>query len=116
MNKRVEVLIDVELISEKAGVPVTIKSKTRDISAGGMKVYLTIKLPKKEEMAVQLLLPNKTTVTGEAVVVDSPLIGVVGDKGQDYLYETRFQFQKMSAEEKQKIIKYVHSAENKPPA
>jgi c-di-GMP-binding flagellar brake protein YcgR len=106
--RRIEDLIEVEFVSDSQGSTTIIRTKTRDISAGGIKVYLNHKLKSGAKMQLSILLPKaKEPVKVEAEVVSSELIGVVGDRGEEMLYETRFKFGKGSGEAKSKITAYV---------
>ncbi|MCP4650518.1 MAG: PilZ domain-containing protein [PVC group bacterium] len=111
---RIEDFIEVECSSEESGVVTIFKTKTRDISAGGIRVYLTHKLYPQDEMRLKITLPGyRRYISAEASVVISELIGVVGDKGQDELYETRFKFKKMNAEARTDLIHYIHKCKKK---
>lgn len=106
--KRIEDLIEVELTLESSGA--ILKTKTRDISAGGIKVYLNRKLQINNMISLSITLPhNKGVIQSVAKVIASDLIGVVGDKGQEMLYETRFSFRTMSPELKNKITRYIYA-------
>ncbi|MBU0634445.1 MAG: PilZ domain-containing protein [Candidatus Omnitrophica bacterium] len=110
IHKRIEDLVEVEFILESAGVTETFKTKTRDLSAGGVKVFLNRRLPADEEMKMKVTLPDaKKTVETKAVVVSSELTGVVDDTGKDHLYETRFKFTHLRAEDASDIIHYIYN-------
>ncbi len=107
--KRIEDLIEVEFISKASGVETIIRTKTRDISAGGIKVFLNKRLNSADQMELKITLPGeKKTVTTKAAVVDSYLIGVVGDSGQEMLYETRLKFIGLDPDAKNVITHYVY--------
>jgi len=48
--KRIEDLVEIEFISESSGATTIIRTKTRDISAGGVKVYLNHQLQQMHRM------------------------------------------------------------------
>ncbi|MBU4305368.1 MAG: PilZ domain-containing protein [Candidatus Omnitrophica bacterium] len=111
---RIEDFVDVEFTSTKSGVTTIIKTKSRDISAGGIKVYLNTRLAPGLKMHVNITLPGKITVIhAEAEAVKSDLIGVVGDEGKELLYETRFKFVNMDVEAKKMITQYVYDCRKK---
>ncbi|MBU1044799.1 MAG: PilZ domain-containing protein [Candidatus Omnitrophica bacterium] len=106
--KRIEDLVEVEFISSVSEVTTIIRTKTRDISAGGIKVYLNHRLSSGDKMQMSIILPkSKEPIKAEAEVVSSELIGLIGDKGEEKLYATRFKFGKISLETKNKITAYV---------
>lgn len=108
--KRIEDLIEVEFTADSSGATTIIKTKTRDISAGGIKVYLNHRLQAGDMMQLSIKLPrDKDIIRSEAEVVRSDLIGVVGDKGQEMLYETRFSFRTMPPDLKNQITRYIYS-------
>jgi c-di-GMP-binding flagellar brake protein YcgR len=108
--KRIEDLIEVEFVAESQGTTTKMITKTRDISAGGIKVYLNSRLKTGDRMQLLITLPRNTEVIrSEAEVVRSDLIGVVGDRGEEMLYETRFTFRNMSPELKNKITRYIYA-------
>ena len=112
--KRLEDLVDIEFISDTDGATTIIRTKARDISAGGVKVYLHHPLPQSHMMQLSITLPHtKNVLKAEAEVVRSDLIGVVGDKGEEMLFETRFKFIKMSHEAKSAITRYVFECRRK---
>lgn len=112
--KRLEDLVEIEFISNAEHATTIIRTKTRDISAGGVKVYLNHPLQKSHKMQLSITLPHtKNVVKAEAEVVRSDLIGVVGDKGEEMLFETRFKFEKMSPEVKNAITRYVFECRRK---
>ncbi len=112
--KRIEDLVEVEFISNSSEVTTIIRTKTRDLSAGGVKVYLNHKLKSGDKMQLAVTLPkNKEPIKAEAVVVDSELIGVIGDKGEEMLYATRFKFGKTSLAAKNSITAYVFECRKK---
>ncbi len=112
--KRIEDLVEVEFVSDSAGATTIIRTKTRDISAGGIKVYLNHKLLKAHRMQLSITLPHtKSVIKAEAEVVSSDLVGVVGDKGEEMLVETRFKFIKISPEAKNAITHYVFECRRK---
>lgn len=112
--KRIDDLVEVEFISDTSGTTTIIKTKTRDISAGGIKVYLNHSLKKAQKMQLAITLPHTNDVIkAEAEVVRSDLIGVVGDSGEEKLFETRFRFAKMSPEVKNAITRYVFDCRRK---
>jgi c-di-GMP-binding flagellar brake protein YcgR len=112
--KRIEDLIEVEFVSTASGVQTIIRTKTRDISAGGIKVFLNHRLNPGARMQLVITLPGvKKTVEAEAEVVSSYLIGVVGDSGQEMLYETRFKFARTPPEAKNIITRYVYECRKK---
>lgn len=108
--KRIEDLIEVELDLRLLGEDKILKTKTRDISAGGIKVYLNHKLHTNNMVKLSIKLPyDKGIIKSEAQVIGSELIGVVGDKGQEMLYETRFSFRTMPPELKNQITRYIYA-------
>ena len=112
--KRIEDFVEVEFMSDSSGATTIIRTKTRDISAGGVKVYLNYKLLKTHRMQLLITLPHThDVVKTEAEVVSSELIGVVGDKGEAMLVETRFKFIKLSPEIKNVITRYVFECRRK---
>ena len=112
--KRIDDLVEVEFISDTSGATTIIKTKTRDISAGGIKVCLNHSLPKTQRMQLSITLPHtKDIIKAEAEVVTSDLIGVVGDSGEEKLFETRFKFIKMFPEVKNAITRYVFDCRRK---
>lgn len=112
--KRIEDLVEVEFMSDFSGTTTIIRTKTRDISAGGVKVYLNHQLQQAHRMQLTITLPHvKDIVKTEAEVVCSDLIGVVGDKGEEMLFETRFKFIKMSPQVKNAITRYVFECRRK---
>jgi len=109
LHMRIEDLVDVEFSSTISGVTTIIKTKTRDISAGGLKVYLTQRLNPQEKMKLKISLPEgRKNIETEAAVISSELMGLIGDSGKETLYETRFKFTDISAELKTEIIHYVY--------
>jgi len=107
--KRVEDLVEVEFVSEASGVTTTMRTKTLDIGAGGVKVYLNHQLASGQEMELKIMLPAaKEQIVCNAEVITSDLVGVVGDKGQEALYMTRFKFSKIEMEDKNKITHHVY--------
>lgn len=111
---RLEDFIEAEFSLEKSGVTTIIKTKTRDISAGGLKVYLTHKLKVSDAMKVTLFLSGtKKVINAEATVVACDLIGVVGDVGEDELFETRFKFAPLAATDRTVLIKYIYDRRTK---
>ncbi|MDD5746464.1 MAG: PilZ domain-containing protein [Candidatus Omnitrophica bacterium] len=111
--KRIEDLIEVEFVPADSGAEAVIRTKTRDISAGGIKVFLNKRLTLNEQLPLKITLPGeKKTVEMQAEVIDSYLIGVVGDSGQEMLYETRFKFVGLDPETKNIITRYVHQCRN----
>ncbi|MFH1062824.1 MAG: PilZ domain-containing protein [Candidatus Omnitrophota bacterium] len=112
--KRIEDLVEVEFVSSASEVTTIIRTKTRDISAGGIKVYLNHKLSSGDKMQMSIVLPkNKEPIKAEAEVINSELIGVIGDKGEEMLYATRFKFSKTSLEVKNLITAYVFACRKK---
>lgn len=112
--KRIDDLVEVEFMSDVAGTTTIIRTKTRDISAGGVKVYLNHQSQKGYKMQLSVTLPHtKEIVKAEAEVVRSDLIGVVGDKGEEMLFETRFKFVKIPPEVKNAITRYVFACRRK---
>lgn len=112
--KRIDDIVEVEFISNTSGSTTIIKTKTRDISAGGIKVYLNHPLPKEQRMQLAITLPHtKDIIKAEAEVVRSDLIGVVGDSGEGKLFETRFKFAKIPPEVKNAITRYVFDCRRK---
>ncbi|MCG2711143.1 MAG: PilZ domain-containing protein [Candidatus Omnitrophica bacterium] len=112
--KRIEDLVEVEFILNITGTTTVIRTKTRDISAGGLKVYLNHQLQQGHRMQLSITLPHtKDIVKAEAEVVCSDLIAVVGDRGEEMLFETRFKFLKMSLELKNAITHYVFECRRK---
>ena len=112
--KRIEDLVEVEFMSDSSGATTIIRTKTRDISAGGVKVYLNHKLLEAHRMQLSITLPHtKDVLKTEAEVVSSDLIGVVGDIGEEMLVETRFKFIKMSPKAKNAITRYVFECRRK---
>jgi c-di-GMP-binding flagellar brake protein YcgR len=112
--KRIEDLVEVEFVSNASDVTTIIRTKTRDISAGGIKVYLNHRLDSGDKLQLSIILPkNKQPIKTEAEVVSSELIGVVGDKGEEMLYATRFKFSKTSLEVKNLITAYVFECRKK---
>ncbi|MFH1094544.1 MAG: PilZ domain-containing protein [Candidatus Omnitrophota bacterium] len=112
--KRIEDLVEVEFISNASNTTTIIRTKTRDISAGGMKVYLNHQLHEAQRMQLSITLPYiKGIMITEAEVVSSMLIGVVGDKGEEMLFETRFKFVKVNPEVKNAITRYVFECRRK---
>ncbi len=112
--KRIADLIEIEFISASSGATTIIRTKTRDISAGGVKVYLNHQLPQAHRMQLSITLPHtKDVARAEAEVVHSKLIGVIGDKGEELLFETRFKFVKMPPEAKNLITHYVFECHRK---
>lgn len=106
--KRLEDLVEVEFVSDSSEATTIIRTKTRDLSAGGIKVYLNHKLSIGEKMQLTIGIPkSKEPIKTEAEVVSSELIGVVGDKGEEMLYATRFKFGKTSLAAKNAITAYV---------
>lgn len=109
VHMRIEDLVEVELTSNAADVTTIMRTKTRDISAGGVKVYLNHMLNPGDRLQLAITLPNKKeSIKTEAEVVSSDLIGVIGDRGEAKLYETRLKFIKIDAEAKKKIIQHVY--------
>ncbi|MCK4994592.1 MAG: PilZ domain-containing protein [Candidatus Omnitrophica bacterium] len=112
--KRIDDLVEVEFVSNTSGTTTIIRTKTRDISAGGIKVYLNHPLPKAQRMQLSITLPHtKDIIKAEAEAVRSDLIGVVGDSGEEKLFETRFKFAKTSPEVKNVITRYVFECRRK---
>ena len=108
--KRIEDLIEVEFTADSSGAMTIIKTKTRDISAGGIKVYLNHRLQAGDKMHLSIKLPHDLDIIrSEAEVICSDLIGVIGDKGQEMLYETRFSFRTMPPELKNQITRYIYA-------
>jgi len=108
--KRIEDLVEVEFVADSQGATTKIITKTRDISAGGVKVYLNFRLKTGDRMRLLITLPHdKKVIRSEAEVVRADLIGVVGDRGKEMLYETRFTFRNMSPELKNKITRYIYA-------
>ena len=106
--KRVESLVEVEFMSDASGVTTIIRTKTRDISAGGLKVYLNYVLNPGDRMQLLITIPNtKKKINPIGEVVRSDLIAVVGDRGEEMLYATRFKLIKTAPEEKNAITRYV---------
>ena len=111
---RLEDFIEVEFSLEKAGITTIIKTKTRDISAGGVKVYLTHRLHVSDVMKVVLsLFGINQVINAEATVVACELIGVVGDVSEYQLYETRFKFIPLNANDRTALIKYIYDRRTK---
>ena len=112
--KRIDDLVDIEFISSASAVRTIIRTKTRDISAGGVKVYLNHRSKIGHKMHLSIILPySKEAIKAEAEVVLSDLIGVVGDKGEEMLFETRLKFLKMLPEVKNAITRYVFECRRK---
>lgn len=112
--KRIEDLVEVEFVSSVSDVTTIIRTKTRDISAGGIKVYLNHKLSPGDKMQLSIILPkSKDSIKTESEVVSSELIGVIGDKGEEMLYATRFKFGKASLAVKNSITAYVFECRKK---
>jgi len=109
VHKRLQDLVEVEFTSMATDVTMIIKTKTRDISAGGVKVYLNHQFVHDEIMKLKIKLPNNKIINTEAVVIDSEVIGVITDKGEEHLYETRFKFPKMDPDSKNEIIHYIYN-------
>lgn len=110
IHKRIEDLVEVEIILESSGVTETFKTKTRDLSAGGVKVFLNRRLPVEDELKMKITLPDTKKIVGtKAVVVRAELMGVVGDTGKEHLYETRFKFTHLGAEDSSTIIHYIYN-------
>ncbi|MBI4844906.1 MAG: PilZ domain-containing protein [Candidatus Omnitrophica bacterium] len=113
-HMRVEDLVEVEFVSVASEATVIIKTKTRDIGAGGVKVYLNHRIFPGTKLQLNIKIPNeKTDIQSEAEVISADLIGVIGDKGQERLYETRLKFIKMEAQDKNKIIRHVYGCRRK---
>ncbi|MFH2137355.1 MAG: PilZ domain-containing protein [Candidatus Omnitrophota bacterium] len=110
---RLEDLVEIEFSVELAGVTTIMKTKTRDISAGGAKVYLTHNLHPQDIMHAKIFLPEGKFVQIDAEVVSSELIGVVGDTGENYLYETRFKFIGTDAKARNELIQYIYDCRKK---
>lgn len=114
VHMRLEDLVEVEFSSEIAGVTTIMRTKTRDISAGGCKVFLSQRLSKGERMQLKMFLPGrKIRIEAEGEVISSDLIAVVLDSGEQKLYETRFKFGKIDAAAKREIINYVYECRRK---
>jgi len=112
--KRIDDFIDIEFIPSALDTMTITRTKTRDISAGGVKVYLNYSLQIGDKMQLSITLPySKKIVKAEADVVRSDLIGVVGDSGEGMLFETRFKFIRISAELKNAITHYVFECRRK---
>ena len=106
--KRIEDFVEVEFVSDFSEATIIIRTKTRDLSAGGIKVYLNHELKSGEKMQLSIILPKtKEPIKTEAEVISSELIGVIGDKGEEMLYATRFKFRKTSLAAKHSITAYV---------
>ena len=111
---RIEDFVAVEFVSDTSQATTIIRTKTRDISAGGVKVYLNYRLSKGEEMQLSIILPKKkNSIKAQAEVVSSELIGVVGDKGKEMLYATRFKFKKTLLADRKSITAYVFECRKK---
>lgn len=114
VHMRIEDLVDVEFFSNSAGVTTIFRTKTRDISAGGLKAYLTQKLNPKNRMQLKIILPeSKKVIQTEAEVVSSEVVGLIGDSGKETLYETRFKFIKINIDSRKEIIDYVYECKRR---
>ena len=112
--KRLEDLVDIEFMSTASEATTIIRTKARDISAGGVKVFLNHPLQAALKMQLSITLPHtKKVLKAEAEVVTSELIGVVGDRGEEKLFETRFKFIKIDPDVKNAITKYVFECRRK---
>lgn len=112
--KRIDDLVDIEFMSSVSDTTTIIRTKTRDISAGGVKVYLNHQSQMGYKMQMSITLPyTKNIVKAEAEVVRSDLIGVVGDRGEEMLFETRFKFIKITPDVKNAITRYVFECRRK---
>ena len=106
---RLEDLVEVEFTAKATGVTTIIRTKTRDISGGGVKVYLNQRLIPTSKMQLKITLPDsKKVISAAGEVVSSELIGVVGDIGEEKLFETRFKFANMDQKSKKEVIRYVY--------
>ena len=114
MHSRIEDLVDVDIKSKIPGLKPVIKTKTRDISAGGMKVFLHKYVLAGKKVTLEISLPGASnSIIAEAEVVNSDIVAVVGDVGREVLYETRFEFTKITAKERKEIIRYVYETRKK---
>ncbi len=112
--KRIADLVEIEFVLSASSATTIIRTKTRDISGGGVKVYLHHQLPHGLKMELSITLPyTKGVVKAAAEVVCSDLIAVVGDKGEEQLFETRFKFAKVSPDVKNAITHYVFECRRK---
>ena len=112
--KRIDDLVEIEFVSNATNTTTIIRTKTRDISAGGVKVYLNHQSQLGHRMQLSITLPHtKDVVKAEAEAVRSDLIGVVGDRGEEMLFETRFKFVKMPHDVKNAITRYVFECRRK---
>ncbi|MFH1460215.1 MAG: PilZ domain-containing protein [Candidatus Omnitrophota bacterium] len=109
--RRIEGFVKVECISHACGVTTVMTTQTRDIGAGGVKVYLNYSFKPKNKIQLKITLPveyNQPVINTESEVITSNLIGVIGDTGEEKLYETRFKFTKIDLNAKQAITHYVY--------
>ncbi|MCM8812558.1 MAG: PilZ domain-containing protein [Candidatus Omnitrophica bacterium] len=114
VHMRLEDFVAVELEDAAAQAHISIRTKTRDISAGGLKVYLHAKLLPGQRMNACLTLPdNGARLECRVKVVSSELIGVISDAGEQCLYQTGFTFERLPAAQKQEIIRYIYACRRK---
>lgn len=114
LHVRLEDLVEVEFSSTLSGVTTIIRTKTRDISGGGVKVYLNHRLNHGEKMQLKIKIPDvKKIIQTDGQVISSELIGVIGDEGKETLYETRFKFNQIKQEYKKEIIAYIYECKRK---
>ncbi len=115
LHRRLDDFIDVLISFEKTKENIVkINSKTCDISAGGIRIYLGTRFKIGTKVQVVVVLSKKNKILDPAAeIVDVKLVGVIGDRGEQRVYDTRIKFCKIGAVQKSEIIRYVYACDKK---
>ena len=93
----------------KKGKDVPISSETKDISGGGIRIFLTNSLPVQTVLKMSILLPEDPppiVCTGKVVWVEE--FSVLQDESKEKnRYEAGISFTEINPKDRDRIIKYV---------